>query len=224
VNLLTRGKAIVGSLATGKVTLNNSSTITNSAAGAVDIALGTIAGSAADDAFSLTVTDSSTFSSGYANMFHLVASNTGAKTGGSAVSQWNGLAADLTVGETANVNGGYIYIGKSGTPDLSSQAVTGWNVHLAEVGATDYLTNLWLQRETTTKGGLDAFILMSLQGSGVAKTGIYFQGIALPDTFLTIQGSSRDMLTDSEYAGTTKKFLKVSLDGADYAIPLYSAS
>jgi len=135
------------------------------------------------------------------------------------------LAADLTVGETANVNGGYIYIGKNGTPDLSAQTVTGWNVHLTEVGATDYQSNLWLQRETTAKGSsVDAFVLMSLQGSGVAKSALHFQGIALPDVFLTIPGSARDMLTDSEYAGTTKKWLKVNLDGADYAIPLYSAS
>jgi hypothetical protein len=205
--------------------LHNAATLNNSAAGSIDVALGTLAGATADDGLAITVTDSTTFASGFANMLHLIGTNSGNKTGGTAVSQWNGIAADLTVGATGNVNGGYIYLGLSGTPDLSAYTVAGWNVDIQELGATDYLADLWLQKTNTTKGtSVDSFILCSLQGAGVAKSALHFQGIALPDNFLTIPGGLRDMLVTGTPTGSTKAYLKVDLNGVAYGIEVNSVA
>jgi len=197
--------------------------VTYGAGAGWDIALGTLAGAAADNAFAITVTDSTTFSSGYANMIYLNLTNSGAKTGGCSVSQLNAFASDVSLAAVCNFNGIYIYVDDSGSPDLSSQAIAGANLDLQEMGATDYFTGLWLQKSNTTKGtSVDAFVLASLQGAGVAKSVIHCQGIALPDYFLTLPGSARDMWTsDSPGAGTTY-YLKVDLNGSEYKIKLES--
>lgn len=211
---------------TSAIAMGSVATLTNSAAGAIDIGLGTIAGVAADNAFAVTVTDSSVFSSGYANMIYLNLTNSGAKTGGCAVSQLNAFAADVTLAAIANFNGIYIYVDDSGAPDLSSQAIAGANLDLQEMGATDYFTALWLQKSNTTKGtSIDAFILMSLQGSGVAKSAIYVQGINLPDNFLSLASAgAKDMLVDGTPTGSTKKYLKVDLGGTAYGIEVNSVA
>ena len=204
---------------TADVRFRNAATLNNSAAGALDLALGTIAGTDADNGLGITLTDSTTFGTGVGNAVSLLVTAGGSRTGG-ASTRFNGILDQVTVAGTGNINGMYIRMPLSGSPNLATNLVSGLVVDMKELGATDYFSNIFLHKFNTTKGtGLDAFIVCALQELGVAKTGIYFQGINLPDNFLTIQpGGARDMLVAAEPTGTTKRYLKVDIDGVAYAI------
>jgi len=188
----------------------------------------TPSGTSAVNNIDIGVTDACTMSSGYAHGIHISMNNTGEKSGGCSVTQVNGLGVDytLTEGGAAGFYGFYTYIGKSGTPDLENAAVAGAVLDIAEVGATDYLVPLWLNKYNTTKAtSIDAFILMACQGSGVAKAGFVFQGTQLPDNLIEIASGARDMLvlTAGTYS-TAEGYFKVSLNGSDYRIPFYAGT
>ena len=187
----------------------------------------TLTGATADDATEITVTNSQTCSSGYAHALHINLTKSGTTSGGCSVTQFNGIGIDYTIsgGGSSGYYGLYAYIAKSGSPDLSAAAVFGAVLDVTEVGAVDYIGGLWLNKYNTTKGSLDAFILMANQGSGVTKTGFYFQGTNLPDYLITLaSANANDMLVDGTPTGSTKKYLKVSLGGTDYGIEVNSVA
>jgi len=187
-------------------------------------------GSSAVNALDMTIADACTLSSGYAHGLHIGYTKSGTDTGGGcATTQHNAIGIDYTIsggGAALGYNGMYVYMARSGTPTLTNAVIFPVNLDVQEMGATDYLGALWLQKSNTTKGtSIDAFILMSLQGSGVAKTAIYFQGTQYPDNFLQFaSATAQDMLVAATPTGTTVKYLKVDLGGDAYAIEVKSVA
>jgi hypothetical protein len=210
---------------TADVRLTNGATLYNSAAGAVALALGTRTGTAASNGLGITLTDSTTFATGVGNAVSLLVTAGGNRTGGAAA-RFNGILDQVTVGGTGNVNGMYIRMPLSGSPNLATNLISGLVVDMKELGATDYFSNIFLHKFNTTKGtGVDAFIVCALQELGVAKSGIHFQGINMPDNFLTITpGGDRDMVVTGTPNAATKKYLKVDLGGVAYGIELNSVA
>lgn len=183
-----------------------------------------LTGQAALNALHLTVDDECVFTTGEANALLLTHNNRGAKTG-TAASRLNSICVRTTLYEAAHYNGLYVRIDDSGSPDLSTRVIAGVNVDMKELGATDYFTNLWLQKANTTKGNVDAFILASLQASAVARSVIHCQGINLPDELLRLPGSPRDMWSAAAPTGTlADQYLKVRVGdaGVEYKILMES--
>ena len=166
---------------------------------AMDITSG-VSGTSSDNIWDLTFTDSTTAASGYSHGIHLTYTKSGTTTGsGCSVSQFNAIGIDETIsggGGASGYYGFYIYAAKSGSPDLSSSAIFGANLEMTEMGATDYFGGLWINKYNTTKGSIDAFILLSNQGSGVTRTCLYVQGDK-PDYFLQTANFATDNMLET---------------------------
>jgi hypothetical protein len=179
----------------------------------------------ADNVLAITHTASAAITSGYDQSIYVALNISSTSTGGNAT-QRHAFAADITINGThaSFIGGGYIYIAK-GTATLTSAAVYGLCLDIQELGAVDYLTNLWLQRSSSsTQTGIDSFILFSDQGaSGKATTLFYVQGVTFPSyLFQFASNTSNGFFSTTAagvapastgslkiYAGTTTHYIKL---------------
>lgn len=163
-------------------------------------AVSALTGASSLNANELTVNDATTMTDGYSHAVHVTYNKTGTTAGtGCSVSQFNGVGVDYTItggGGASGYYGLYCYLTESGTTTLSSSAVFGANLEVTEVGATDYIGCLWLNKYNTTAGNLDTFILMSNQGSGATTAGFYFQGTK-PTYFLQFASADGFLAADT---------------------------
>ena len=144
-------------------------------------------GTAADALFGFTVSDETTFATGYASVLYINHSNDGTKTGtSSSTSQTNMIAMDITLNDNMILTTGmYIYVmeGSDDGPGTNNQ-FTGIDIYIEELGQIDYLTCLWLEKNNTTAAtSADCFILCN-QHSGTTTSLIRMQGTH-PVNFLT---------------------------------------
>ena len=176
-------------------------------------------GTAADNLFALTVTDAATYASGYTNVFYISYSGDGAKTGSISGTQSNMIGMDITLNENCSFTSGiYIYV-MEGSDDGPSAGddFTGIDIYIEELGAMDYLTCLWLEKNNTTQATTrDCFILCN-QHSGTTNALIEMQG-QHPNYFLTSTATEGGFLTSSAPTGTEKYYIKVKIGASDFWI------
>ncbi len=190
----------------------------------------TATGSAAVNAVEITDNDATTMASGYAHGIHVTLNKSGTTSGGASVTQVNGVGVDYTIsgGNATGFYALYAYMAKSGSPTLTTSAIFGANLEVAEMGACDYLGGLWLNKYNTTLGsGIDAFILMSDQGSGVTTTCFYVQGIALPTYFLQAASANSNQFISTSATAlngiTTSHKLAIRLGSTTCYIPVVTS-
>jgi len=142
----------------------------------------------ADNVLSVTHTASAALTSGYDQTIYVALNITSTTTGNNAT-QRHAFATDITIAgaHTSWIGGGYIYISGSGT--VSSAAIYGLNIHIAECTAADYLVNLWLQRDSTSTSGLDAYILFSGHPAGQSTDALFYCQGTKPTYFLQAAAS-----------------------------------
>ena len=165
----------------------------------------TVTPGAMDNVFAITHTANYAGTSGYDQSIY-VALNISSTTSGGAATQRHAFATDITINGThaSMIGGGYIYIGE-GTATLTSALVYGLCIDIQELGQTDYLMNLWLQRSSssTNNTSVDAFILFSDQGAqGHARTLFYMQGVTFPNYFLQIASNASNGFYNTTAVGT----------------------
>lgn len=192
----------------------------------IDIA-NTITGTTAQNCVEINNEEATTMSIGYSHAIHVAATNSGAKSGGASVTQYNAIGVDYTIsaGGAAGFYALYAYMTKSGSPDCSSSAIAGVNVELTEMGATDYFAGVWVNKYNTTPGtSVDAFLLLANQGSGVTTSMIRMLGTSAATYFVRFDSVTGDCLTTdagTPGANSTHK-LAVRIGTTTYYIPIYA--
>ena len=174
-------------------------------------------GAAADALFSFTVTDETTFSSGYASVLYINHTNDGEKTGSISGTQMNVIAMDITLNDSCSLTTGmYIYIMEGGGDGpASTDDVAGIDIYMEEVGQLDYSTCLWLERNATTVAtSADCFILCN-QHSGTSTSLIRMQGTH-PVNLLTCASnpSGSGFASATQMSQSSSLFLRVTI-GSD---------
>ena len=184
----------------------------------------TNSGTSALEGIGLTVTDSSTYSTGYGSALYLHVTQSGAKTGNANTSQFNAIALDLTISAAAPyITGAYFYFAQSGSPTLTTTPIYGIVIFMEEVGQASTMCALSLQKANTTVGSsIDAFIQMADQGSGVTTDAFYFSGTTNPTNFIHTQINS-GFVTSGAVGGSQNLKLKCSMAGTTYYIPMNTA-
>lgn len=175
----------------------------------------------ADNFISVTVTDSTTITTGYIQPFYANITYSGAMSTGN--SQINAFATDISLTGTVSseVEGFYAYI--SGTGTLTSANISGMVVNIASLGGAAS-TRCGLQihiEDGNVASSQDAFILCRLEGSSGAATNlIQKSGTATnPEYFLTTNASD-GMVTAYSASDSADKALRVQIAGSVYNIPM----
>jgi hypothetical protein len=186
----------------------------------------THSGTSALASLDITTTDATTYSSGYGAAIYLRATNSGAKTGSANTSQWNVLAEDITIAAAAPyITGAYFYFAQSGSPTLTSTSVLGMVIFIEELGATDRIHGLSIEKANTTLGtNYDTFIRCACQGSGVTSTGIYFTGTHNPTYFLQCQSVADCFDAGTGASSSVNGHIKVKLGSTDGFLRVYASA
>ena len=187
-------------------------------------------GIAASKAFTVNYSVSgSDIASGYGAGVHVNLGIDGSSTGAFASYQQNAFSPDVTINgtPTGGIGGLYVYISK-GTATLTSAVVYGGYFDIGnELGATDYLSCVTLDKHNTTVGTtVDAFILCQLQGSGTGTTMIHMQGPAHPTYFLSFNSIAGTGCVDATGSRTMTEVasIAVNIAGTKMLIPLIDAT
>lgn len=190
--------------------------------GGLDMAVTT---ATADNVLQVTHTASAALTSGYDQSVY-VALNISSTTSGNNATQRHAFATDILITGThaSWIGGGYVYIyGSSAT--VSSGAIYGLNLHIAECGAADYLVNLWLQRDSTSTSGLDAYILFSGHPAGQSTAALFYVQGTKPTYFLqaAASGGFIDTTTSFGTAPAATGALKVLIGSTAHYIKLQAS-
>lgn len=180
----------------------------------------------ADNHLAITVTDSSTVTSGYIQAFYTSVTTSGAYSTGST--QINAYAVDLLLGGTVacEAEGMYIYVGPSGTPTLTSANINGLNIYMDELGAApNILAGLQIHKANTTQGSTtDTFIYMRLEGSAPASSMFEKGGTAANPEYFLISNAVDGMVVAYSASDSASKALRLKLGGTVYNIPMVADS
>jgi hypothetical protein len=177
----------------------------------------------------LTITDSTTVTSGYSQGFYVNHTVSGAWSTGNA--QINSIAVDLTLTGTiaCEAEGLYVYVGGSGAT-LTSANINGVNIYIADLGAAPS-SKQCLQlhmADGNTATGQNAFISMRIEGSSGAVTNMFQKaGTATNPTNFLATNATDNMLAAGDYLGGTPASaygMKVLVGATTYYIPLITDS
>jgi len=182
-----------------------------------------------ENCIAVTLSDSTTVTSGYSQAFYVNHSISGNWSTGNA--QVNSFAVDLAYTGTigCELEGFYVYIGGSGT--VSSANISGMVAYIADLGGNPS-TKCGLQlhmADGNTATGQDAFIVMRVEGSSGRTTNMFQKSGTSsinPDNFLATNCTT-GMLTAGDYLGGTPASaygMRVNVGGTIYYIPLITDS
>jgi len=134
----------------------------------------TITGSTALNAMSLTVTDETTGSSGYARGLYIAATASGTKTGSG---EHNSLGIDLTVtGDTPYAYIASLYFAQSGNPTIG--LISAISVYMDNIGTGvtyEHILDLQTGNPTASAATREAFIRCRNHGTGTPTSILYLQ-------------------------------------------------
>jgi len=179
-----------------------------------------------DNVMAITVTSSSSITSGLLQGAYVYMKMTGSYTTGST--QVNGFATDLIwVGGTVGceVSGMYVYMGGSGSPTLTSSEINGLTIYVDDVGGTPGQINgvkIHIADDSTKA----SYIYAKCAGSGTALNFLCTAGETLPTYFLSSSGSDTTSFMIRNYTPSTAatKSLMCLIGGAVYRIALVADS
>lgn len=179
----------------------------------------------ADNIFAITVTDSSTVTSGYLQAFYTSVTASGSYTTGN--SQINAFAVDLFLAGTVGceAEGMYVYVAASGTPTLTSSNINGVNIYIDDLGSSPSVrSGLQIHVADGNAGSTaDAFIYMRLEGASGAVTNMFEKGgtAANPTNFLKSNAVGNMVAAGDFVTSATSTYgLKCLIAGTTYYIPL----
>jgi hypothetical protein len=185
--------------------------------------------------FSITLTDSTTVTSGYIQPFYASITQTG---GESAGAQINAFAADIFLGgaHAGEVSGAYIYVAESGT-FTSAGILSGYTVYFGSMASATppaYRAGFHAYSEEADGyggSGADAGLLVECSGaSGTWGAAIGVMGSTPPEFFLHCPSNVpwsattrmiRVLGTDNS---TVAAQLRVKVYSTEYFIPLYATT
>jgi hypothetical protein len=188
----------------------------------------TVADPSTDNCLALTVTDSSTATSGYLQGYYVSLTTSGSYTGSSQV---NAIAIDMFLGgtignETAGI---YIYMDNSGSVTVSSGNIWGLIINMEDLGAAPtHYGGIKVYRNVTNQGStVDSFMYFYDSGTGVTDSLFIHQGSNQPEYFLKTLSAAPSSGMDTAVvitSGDSTRALRVSMNSTIYFIPLHAAT
>jgi hypothetical protein len=180
----------------------------------------------ADNLWSITVTDSSTVTSGYLQSFYTSLTTSGAYSTGNT--QINAYAVDLLLGGTVacEAEGMYIYVGASGSPTLTSSNINGLNIYMDDLGSSPpILSGIQIHKANSNLGSTtDTFLYLRIEGSGGATSVIEKAGTATNPEYFMISNAVDGMVVAYTASDSATKALRLKLGGTVYNIPMVADS
>jgi len=189
-----------------------------------------LSGASADDAISITVTDSTTGSSGYARGLYINATASGTKT---SSGEHNSLGVDLTVtGDTPYAYIQSLYVTTSGNPTIG--LVSGISIYSDNIGtgvSSWHLLDLQTGNPTASAASTrEAYIRIRNHGTGTPTTIIYAQANnnAKAATYLfeqdasTVGPAETGTLTNDTIGSTAEDgFINIKMGATAAKIPFW---
>lgn len=181
----------------------------------------------ADNMMAITVTDSSTVTSGYMQGYYASITASGAYSTGNT--QINGMAVDLFLAGTiaCEVEGLYVYVSKSGEPTVTSANVNGINIYIDDLYAAPS-TRSCIQlhiADGNVGSSQDGFIVMRIEGSSASVTNMFSKnGTAQNPTFFLYTNAVTEMVTAGDFITNASSAygLACNINGTTRYIPLVS--
>jgi len=183
-----------------------------------------------ENCIALTITDSTTVTSGYSQGFYVNHTVSGSWSTGAA--QINSFAVDLALTGTiaCEAEGFYAYVSGSGAT-LTSANISGVVCYIADLGAEPTASRAALKlhiADGNKSSGNDAFIVMRIEGASGDVTNMFEKsGTATnPDNFIRTNATD-GMLTAGDYLGGTPASaygLRFLVGATVYYIPLIADS
>jgi len=183
----------------------------------------------ADNVLALTITDSTTVTSGYLQGYYTSLTTGGAYS--TANTQINAFAVDLLLGGTVacEAEGMYVYVAKSGSPTLTSSNINGINVYIDDLGSSPSVRSAIQLHIADGNAGstADGFIYCRIEGGSGAVTNLIEKGgTATNPTYFLKTNATDGMINagDVTSSGATAQSLVCLVGGAIRHIPLYTNS
>jgi hypothetical protein len=181
--------------------------------------------------FSITISDSTTVTSGYIQPFYTSITQSGGESAGAQISAF---AADITLGGThaGEVSGAYIYFAETGTA-LFGGIFSGYTVYFGSFASATppaYRAGFHCYSEeaaATIATGVDAGILVESAGqTGTWGAMLGGMGVVPPKYFLhwKDQGGTAAMFGDSLGSTSAVRSLRVKIYDTCYSIPLMAST